>query len=82
MNMSKIRICFEVLGLAFNEDGTPSPAGLQLDLGESEKEISYDQLSKDIDISGVLSLFGLDDMIRPEDVRIIPPEEYDERYGT
>lgn len=81
--MSRLRICFEVLtGLATHDDGSPAPAGMQLDLGETEKEIDYAQLTANISIPGVLSHFGLDSMIRPEDVQVISPEEYDERYGS
>lgn len=80
--MANLRICFEVTGLAFNDDGTPSPAGLQLDLGETEKEIDYAQLSADVNIPGILSLFGLEGMIDPENVKVLSPEEYDKRYGN
>lgn len=81
--MSKLRICFEVNGLATDENGTPSPAGLQLDFGDILLEsVNYEKLTADIDIQKMLEISFLGKHIDPKDVRVITPEEYDLKYGN
>ena len=77
----KLRICFEINGLAEDEHGNPAPAGLAMSLGETEKQVDYQELTKNINIHSVLELTCLNGFVRPEDVKIITPEEYDEKYG-
>lgn len=79
--MYKVRVCFEIDGIAEDEQGNPCPAGLQITIGESEKEIPYEELIADIDIPAMLRGVGLGSIVKTEDVRVITPEEYDERYG-
>ena len=79
--MQKVRICFEIDGIAEDEQGNPCPAGAQITLGESPLNIDYHELTKDINIPGCLKIMHLDTIVKPENVRIITPEEYDERYG-
>lgn len=78
--MNRLRVCFEVDGIAEDEHGKPCPAGLQIDLGETSIAVPYDELAESIDIPGLLELAGLA-FISVSDVRIITPEEYDEKYG-
>lgn len=77
----KLRICFEINGLAEDEHGDPAPAGLAVTLGETRDHVDYQELVQNIDIAGVLKLVCLNDIVRPENVKIITPEEYDEKYG-
>lgn len=79
--MAEIRICFEVTGIAETEDGVPCPAGLQITIGETEQEINYTELVKDVNVPAVLKMAFLQDYIKPENVRVITPEEYDRRFG-
>lgn len=79
--MKEVRICLEVCGIAENENGMPCPAGLQISVGETEKEIDYAEMVKDIDIPRILKMTFLEGHVKPEDVKVITPEEYDERYG-
>ena len=79
--MHKVRICLEINGVAEDDQGNPCPAGLQITLGETDEEIPYEELTKDLDISKLLAGAGLSSFAKPEDVTIITPEEYDERYG-
>ena len=79
--MGKVRICFEISELGVDENGLPSPSGMQIELGETEKAIDYAELTKDLDIPGILKHVGLQEIIKPESVRVISPEEYDKRYG-
>ena len=79
--MSRLRICFEVSGIAEDENGLPTPAGMQIDFGEVDKEVDYAEITKDLNIPGILEYMHLDGVIRPDAVTIITPEEYDERYG-
>ena len=75
--MYKVRCCFEIAGMAADENGTPAPAGLQIVLGESVKEWPYEDLMKHHPTDALARLLN----VKPEDVTIITPEEYDERYG-
>ena len=79
--MNKVRICLEINGLGEDEQGNPCPAGAQITLGETELNIDYHELTKDLNIPGILKMMFLDAKFRPDDVRVITPEEYDERYG-
>ena len=79
--MYRVRICMEVEGLSKDEQGNPAPAGLELDLGESKGEIPYEELTEGLNIPALLKVTFLDRFAKPEDVRIITPEDYDERYG-
>lgn len=76
----KLRICFEIDGLAEDEDGSPAPAGLAMTLGETKEQVDYWEFVQNISIEGVLKSVCLDGIVKPEDVRIIAPEEYDEKY--
>ena len=75
--MYKVRACFEIAGLAEDENGNPAPAGLQIVLGESVKEWPYDELMKNHPTDALARLLN----VKLEDITIITPEEYDERYG-
>ena len=75
--MYKVRACFEIAGMAEDENGNPAPAGLQIVLGESTKEWPYEELMKNHDIEALAVMFH----VKPEDITIITPQEYDERYG-
>lgn len=78
--MFKARICFEIMGLSHDDDGNPCATGMEIEIGESEKEIPYEVLTKDINIPGILKMSLLDGYVKPENVTIITPKEYDERY--
>lgn len=75
--MYKVRCCFEIAGMAQDVNGNPAPAGMQIVLGESPKEWPYEELMKDPPTDALARLLN----VKPEDVTIITPEEYDERYG-
>ena len=75
--MYKVRACFEIASMAVDENGQPSPAGLQISIGESVKEWPYEDLISHIDISEVAAMVHVD----PAALTIITPQEYDERYG-
>lgn len=78
--MARLRICFEIDGLAEDENGTPCPAGLQLDLGETDQIVDYGELAESVNMRGLLDYACLYNI--PETaVRIITPEEYDRKYG-
>lgn len=75
--MYKVRCCFEIANMAVDEKGQPAPAGLQIVLGESVKEWPYEDLMKDHPTDALARLMN----VNPEDITIITPQEYDERYG-
>ena len=75
-----VRICFELSSR--DENGNiDSTFGLAMAIGESEKEIDYQKLTASINKEGVLRTACLDSIVKAEDVKIITPEEYDEKYG-
>ena len=79
--MADLRVCFEINGLATDENGDPCACGLQMSFRTAEKEIDYSELTKDINIPAVIELAMLSGVVKPEDVRVITPEEYDRLYG-
>ena len=75
--MYKANIYFEIAGMAQDEQGNPKPVGMKVSIGESLKEIPYDTLTHNLNISAIAKTLS----VKPEDVAIITPEEYEERYG-
>ncbi len=55
--------------------------GVAMDLGETERPIDYQMLAGSINKGALLRACGLDDVVRPEDVTILAPEEYEREYG-
>ena len=55
--------------------------GVAMDLGETERPIDYQMLAGSIDKGALLRACGLDGAVRPEDVTILTPEEYEREYG-
>lgn len=78
----EVKVCFEVNGIAQSEDGMPCPAGLQITVGEADREFDYMELAQAVDVSKVLKMACLEGYVKPEDVKIITPEEYDQRFGS
>ena len=91
--MKKVRICLEIQGLGQDEHGAPCPGGLCLTIGDEEApEISGEEYQQLMDESEALQdelmqeiaakdTAFLEGLYRPENCRIIPPEEYDRKYG-
>lgn len=75
--MYKVRACFEVAGMATDENGNPAPAGLQIQLGEALNEWPYEDLIARLDLNKVAAAIHVD----PAAITVITPQEYDERYG-
>lgn len=78
----KLRICFEIGGLGEDEHGNPVPVGLAVTLRETNGNVDYQEFVQKISIDSFLKLVCLDNIVKPEDVRIITPEEFDEKYGA
>lgn len=77
----KIRICFELC--TRDEAGNVADTfGLAMNIGESDREIDYQKLTASVNKEGVLRTTCLDSLVKPEDVKVITPEEYDEKYGA
>lgn len=79
--MAKVRICFRVQDAAVDKNGKPVPAGLYVDIGESDKEIDYNELTKGLNRREFLDAIGMQ-FIQEDKVKIITPEEYDREYGS
>lgn len=78
--MARLRICFEIDGLAEDEQGNACPSGLQMDFGECSKDVPYAKLASAVNITELLRLAWLEH-IPVSAVHIITPEEYDQKYG-
>ena len=83
--MKKIRIYMEVQGLGQDENGVSCPGGVALTLGDEDAEEvtgeEYRKLMENFSIPGILSAAFLDGIYKPEDCRLISPQEYDRKYG-
>ena len=76
--MTKLRICGEIS--LINDDGTPcDPAGVELVIGETDKEVPYDELTDLVGVRGFLSMTCLDKFVDDCDFRFITPEEFDHK---
>lgn len=74
-----MRICFEV---STTDNGEPCTFGMQMSLGETDKQIPYEQLANAADIDKLIAVAHLDILgVTKDAVRVITPEEYDELYG-
>ena len=79
--MNEIKIYLEIKNLAVDENGNRCPAGIQVSLGETEKEIDYVELTKNVNLEGLLNMAALDELgVKLEDVKVITPEEYEAKY--
>ena len=78
--MARLRVCFEINGLGEDEHGKPCPAGMQMDFGECSKDVPYVELTMNLNIREVLKACCLS-FVPLSAVRIITPEEYDQKYG-
>ena len=76
----KIRVCFE-LCTRDEDKNIDGIFGLAMEIGETNTGVDYGELTKSVNIGEVLRVTGLDGLVKPEDVKIITPEEYDEKYG-
>ena len=75
----KLRICFEVSTM---DGDQPCTFGMQLGLGETDKPIAYEALTKAVNIDKLLAVACLDTIgVTKENLKVITPEEYDRLYG-
>lgn len=79
--MNEIKICFEIKDMAVDENGNRCPAGMQISLGKTDKQVDYAELTKNINIPGILEMAALNELVNPKDIKVITPEEYDALYG-
>lgn len=78
----KLKLYYEVNGIAVDEDENPCPAGMCIDLGEIydlTKENGEELLNK-FSIDMFLNYCGLNGIIDPLDVTRISEEEYIAKY--
>lgn len=75
-----MRACFEAKACLDPKEGY-CLLGLQLNITDAKRQVPYDELTRDVDPMAVIREFGLEEFIRPENIRVITPEEYDEKYG-
>ena len=86
--MKNARVCFEICNAARDKEGNPCPVGVQFSAeGEDGlpvklNEAEYEAMAKGVNIPNLLELIGLEGVVKPEDVRMITPEEYDKQYGN
>lgn len=89
MNELKCDVClyFKVFGLGQDENGKPCYAGMKINLGRAKKNVPYSEIQKKVVAipnwkEQILHFVHLDTVdIKPENIDIITPEEYDRDYG-
>ena len=74
--MAMLRVCFEIDGIAEDENGLPCKAGVQFSW-ESDNDVSYDTRANHMIVPVIASLL----CVPVSALHVITPEEYDERYG-
>lgn len=74
------RICFEVQDLAKDENGNLYPAGVCIKM-EVPELIPFAKLQELIDIEKAAEMISIIQRVNDDDCRLIPEEEYDEKYG-
>lgn len=82
--MAELKICLEIKDFCKDEKGNCSPSGVSVSFGQCPDEgfdEKYNRLIAGLNISEILKFIGLDNMVKPEDCKIITPAEYDEKYG-
>ena len=83
--MKKLRICLEVPGLAEDENGDACSGYVCLTTGDDDADEiagdAYRDLMSGINIAEVLKMACLDNFCKPEECRLLTPEEYDEKCG-
>ena len=77
-----LKVCFEAYGLNCDADGNPVPVELQMTIPGAKKMVPYEQLTSSLNLAAVIELLGFKGIIQPQDLRIITPEEFDERFGN
>ena len=79
-----VSLYFKVLGAAQDKDGNPAYAGMKITIGSTDKNIPYSEIvKKTTDNVKRLILNPIPfDGIKPKDMIVITPEEYEREYGT
>lgn len=75
--MYEANIYLEIAGMAQDDQGNPRPVGAKISIGRSLKEIPYEELTHNLNVNAIAEMLN----VQPEDIAIITPEEYEERYG-
>lgn len=79
--MNRLTVYLEVDGLAVDENGKPAPAVIKLDFGELKKTVTYEEITKNLDIAKLFAAMPGLSALDPAKTHVITPEEYDKRYG-
>ena len=79
--MSELTIYLKIFGLAEDEDGNDAYAGVKIGLGEVSKLPPYDEIARSIKKEALPNLICMQGLVKPEDIVIITPEEYERDYG-
>ena len=74
------RICFEVQNLAKDDNGHLYPVGVCIKMEVAER-IPFEKLQELIDIEKAAEMISIIQRVNDDDCRLIPEEEYDEKYG-
>lgn len=75
--MYEANIYLEIAGMAQDDQGNPRPVGAKISIGESLKDIPYEELTHNLNVNAIAEMLN----VKPEAITIITPEKYDEGYG-
>lgn len=78
--MANFKLFFEINGIAEDENGNPCAAAMSVDLGAQITDVDYWTVANSVDFSKLAGIFPLAN-VTAEDMRVISPEEYAQRYG-
>lgn len=78
----RLRVYCKVNGPEVDENGNLVPVSFYTEFGKIEKDISYEELTANINKEKLLELACLDGIVKPEAVEIITPEEYDKEFRS
>ena len=82
--MNEIVFYFEVsekAGMAFDRNGAPAKCGLSMNLGKAPVPHSYSELMRKCPQCREATSEMTHGFVKPDDLRIITPEEYQRLYG-
>lgn len=78
--MANFKLYLEVSGIAEDEYGNPCTASMTIDFGAEVSGADYWTVANSVDFSKLAGIFPLAN-VTAEDIRVISPEEYAQRYG-
>lgn len=78
--MANFKLFFEINGIGEDENGNPCAAAMSIDLGAQITDVDYWTVANSVDLSKLAAFFQLG-YVTAQDIRVLSPEEYEQKYG-